>query len=249
MRLSLQAPAERESSTDWRTKKLAISEIFQAPQGEGALIGQPMVFVRVQGCNLSCSWCDTDYAIPMLKLKDVGQELGKVVKKIQALTPARGQRWVSLTGGEPTVHKQFGLLVEILNSFGYSVLVETNATYWQDEFRELPVWWSTSPKMGSSGMSDRPTPLVDKLVELRRATWQCKFVIDVEHDYQEALSYIQEHKIPESRVWMQPCTHPDMSLEDYGRKWRWLTELVTPEGFHATVQQHVVAYGFTARGI
>lgn len=230
---------------------IAISEIFLAPQGEGSLMGRPMVFVRVQGCNFVCVWCDTAYAIPMLGLDKVGWTLDAVVEKVVELAPD-GLRWVSFTGGEPTVHKNLMPVVQRLLAKGYEVNIETNASVPPQRYADIleSVFWSTSPKMSSSGMQDRPTPLVDRLVKLGPdARWQAKFVIKDQADFDEALMYCTDHGIPKGQIWMQPCTLEGQTRDEYGAAFRWLTETAAPFGLNVTVQQHSIAYGREARGI
>ena len=237
---------------------VAVAEIFAAPQGEGVLMGQPMVFIRVQGCNFECSWCDTQYAIPRHRLSELNPDSGEawglsietIRDRVRDLAPRRGQRWVSITGGEPTSHKFLPELVEALRRDGFQVLIETNAAVLRDAFMPLDVFWSTSPKLSSSGMADRPVPLLRWLTQdAQGRRWQAKYVIDTEQDYAEALAQIEHYGVPAERVWMQPCSHADEDLEAYARKWRWLVELATADGWHLTVQQHRVAYGTQARGI
>lgn len=233
------------------TDQIPISEIFLAPQGEGSLMGRPMVFVRVQGCNFECVWCDTAYAIPMLGLAKSGMAIGAVADEVKRLLPA-GVTWVSLTGGEPTIHAGFAPLVTKLLDLGLQVNVETNASVSLKPFAHLleSVFWSTSPKMASSGMNDRPTPLVDTLLALGSdATWQAKFVIKDQGDFDEAREECADRGIPQGLIWMQPCTLEGQTLAEYAAQFRWLTELATPFGLNVTVQQHSIAYGREAHGV
>ena len=77
---------------------MRITEIFHSIQGESSYVGQPCVFVRLTGCPLRCTWCDTDYAFYG------GHEcsIDEVLAKVQAY----GCRLVEVTGGEPLVQPE-----------------------------------------------------------------------------------------------------------------------------------------------
>jgi len=117
---------------------LKVSEIFPSTQGEGLRQGEPTLFVRLSGCNLKCSFCDTKYAWKGGKDYSTTHILEEV-KKIRRSFPAR---WVCLTGGEPLLQDVTDL-VQKLKQENFTIQVETNATV----FRSLPVdWYSISPK-------------------------------------------------------------------------------------------------------
>lgn len=98
---------------------LGVNEIFASFQGEGANAGLPCVFVRFSGCNLACSWCDTDFRE---NERLAPEEVVSRVKKF------RGVRNVILTGGEPSVQNAGAVaaLLDALKSSGYRILLETN---------------------------------------------------------------------------------------------------------------------------
>ena len=115
---------------------LQLAEIFYSVQGEGTWTGTPAVFVRLAGCNLSCSFCDTDYA-----LKFFASAAGIVdrVRDEGGACPV-----VILTGGEPLAQRETGALIEALRADGRRVHIESNGTL----PTELPddVWLTVSPK-------------------------------------------------------------------------------------------------------
>jgi 7-carboxy-7-deazaguanine synthase len=117
---------------------LKITEIFPSIQGEGLRQGEPAIFVRLSGCNLKCSFCDTQYAWKEGRSYTVNQVLGKVIKISQSY-PAR---WVCLTGGEP-LQQNIRELVRRLRAKKFKIQVETNGTF----YKLLPVdWYTISPK-------------------------------------------------------------------------------------------------------
>jgi 7-carboxy-7-deazaguanine synthase len=117
---------------------LKIAEIFPSIQGEGLRQGEPTLFVRLAGCNLECSFCDTKYAWKEGRKYSTAQVLEKV-NKLRHDFPAR---WVCLTGGEPLLQDLAGL-ARGLKKEGFKIQVETNGTL----YHPLPVdWYSVSPK-------------------------------------------------------------------------------------------------------
>lgn len=103
--------------------KAPIIEIFSSFQGEGLLIGQRQIFVRFSGCNLNCSYCDTDYS----KSENAGKlmTVEEVLEKIERIrTP--DCKTISFTGGEPSLYPEF--ISEIAKRTDLDILLETNGT-------------------------------------------------------------------------------------------------------------------------
>ncbi|ADO45649.1 Radical SAM domain protein [Hydrogenobacter thermophilus TK-6] len=120
---------------------LSINEIYPSVQGEGLLIGKPCLFVRFQGCNLRCPWCDEPSA---LSFKRANTDLKELLQELQKYP----QKHVVLTGGEPFAEPNLHLLVQELLCRGYSVQIETNGTLWNENLREVvsQVHITCSPK-------------------------------------------------------------------------------------------------------
>src|SRR6478672_10850101 len=97
---------------------MRITEVFHSIQGESSYAGQPCVFVRLTGCPLRCTWCDTDYAFYG------GREcsIDEVLAKVQTY----GCRLVEVTGGEPLVQPESFPFLTRLCDAGYTVLLETS---------------------------------------------------------------------------------------------------------------------------
>jgi 7-carboxy-7-deazaguanine synthase len=117
---------------------LKIFEIFPSVQGEGTRQGEPMVFVRLAGCDRRCSFCDTKYAWTGGREYSVAEVMERI-RRVRRRYPAR---WVCLTGGEPFM-QDIRLLVKRLKRDGCRVQVETNGT------RYYPLaadWLTVSPK-------------------------------------------------------------------------------------------------------
>lgn len=114
---------------------LPVLEIFDSLQGEGYHTGTPATFIRLQGCNLRCPWCDTPGSIP--------REGGRAMTVAEILEQVH-LPFVVLTGGEPLLHGCAGL-VAALKARGCRVAVETNATLHQP-WLEAADWVCASPK-------------------------------------------------------------------------------------------------------
>ena len=115
---------------------MRINEIFYSLQGEGFWTGTPAVFVRFSGCNLKCSFCDTEH----FGYRDMSVE--QIVEEVSKFPAKR----VILTGGEPLLQVNERLL-KLLKSNGIVVHVETNGTIAvSDTMRNLIDWITVSPK-------------------------------------------------------------------------------------------------------
>ena len=116
-----------------------INEIFYSIQGEGLNTGMPAWFIRFAGCNLKCSWCDTDYSV---KIKTSETDILSCMWAIQDQC-----KNVILTGGEPSLQDLKPLLLK-LKKYGYYVAIETNGTNSLLEYRRegLLHWVTVSPK-------------------------------------------------------------------------------------------------------
>ncbi|MCX5899721.1 MAG: radical SAM protein [Proteobacteria bacterium] len=153
---------------------LKVNEIFYSIQGESSFAGLPCVFVRLTGCNLRCSWCDTTYAY------DEGLDFS--VEAVMARIRAYPCRLVEITGGEPLLQNDAPVLARLLLDQGYTVLVETNGSLNIDHLDTRCVR-IVDMKCPSSGESEK-----NDLSNLERLTMQdeVKFVVGSREDYEFA---------------------------------------------------------------
>ena len=98
--------------------ELLITEIFHSLQGETSLTGVPFAFIRLTGCNLRCSYCDSAYAFKGGKKMSMAEILAEI-KPYQV-------KHVLLTGGEPLLQRQTPALLDALRERGYTVSIETH---------------------------------------------------------------------------------------------------------------------------
>src|SRR5690606_35660694 len=99
-----------------------VSELFYSVQGEGKLTGVPSVFIRLAGCNLRCTWCDTKYASWAPEGDHTSPE--EILSQVEAHP---GQH-VVITGGEPMIAPEIGHLTELLRNAGKHITIETAGT-------------------------------------------------------------------------------------------------------------------------
>ena len=100
---------------------MQITEIYKSLQGESTHAGLPCVFVRLTGCNLRCSWCDSEYTFQGGRK----MTMEKVLDEVKRLSPNGG--FVEITGGEPLLQEREVLpLIEHLLHDAYCVLLETS---------------------------------------------------------------------------------------------------------------------------
>lgn len=103
-------------------KKLEIVETFTSIQGESSHSGKLCFFIRLAGCNLNCSYCDTEYAKNPSEARNISLE------KLALLALKSGASLVEITGGEPLVQKNVPELCHMLLADNLTVLVETNGS-------------------------------------------------------------------------------------------------------------------------
>ncbi|MDJ0837138.1 MAG: radical SAM protein [Acidobacteriota bacterium] len=96
---------------------MKITEMFHSLQGEGQHAGLPCTFIRLTGCALRCTYCDTPYAF-------YGGDW-QSFEQIAAYAAEKGARLVQITGGEPLHQKAVWPLIDLLDERGFKVLVET----------------------------------------------------------------------------------------------------------------------------
>ena len=162
---------------------LVINEIFHSIQGESTYAGLPCVFVRLTGCNLRCTWCDTAYAF------DAGQPLS--LDAIIATVQGYGCQLVEVTGGEPLLQANVLPLLARLCDLGKTVLLETSGALdiapVDPRVIRIMDW-----KCPSSGESDK-----NRHANLRHLTAkdEVKFVIADQPDYQWAKRILSEEQL------------------------------------------------------
>jgi 7-carboxy-7-deazaguanine synthase len=167
---------------------MQITEIYKSLQGESTHAGLPCVFVRLTGCNLRCSWCDSEYTF------HGGRKMTAehVMAEVKRLSPNGGL--VEITGGEPMLQERELLpFMERLLGDAYQVLLETSG---ERPLKRVPagVIKIVDVKCPHSGAPD--TFLVDNLAALT-AIDELKFVLSDRTDYEFAREFVRQHSLAE----------------------------------------------------
>jgi 7-carboxy-7-deazaguanine synthase len=169
---------------------MVITEIFKSIQGEGTRAGLPCIFVRLTGCNLRCTWCDTAYAFHGGKKMTVEEVLDRVHELARRQAGAGiAVPLVELTGGEPLLQEEIYPLAEKLLGAGYTVMIETSGERFVGKLPK-EVIKIVDVKCPDSGELD--TFEIRNLEELRKND-EVKFVLATRRDYEFARQFTQEH--------------------------------------------------------
>jgi len=217
---------------------LRVSEIFGPTlQGEGASVGKQCWFIRLSGCNLECSWCDTPYTWDWSgkngKKFDKKQE-EKVMQIANVVDEVRFANHVVITGGEPLVQSR--ALIRLLNALelvGISAEVETNGTRPYPIGAPLGTRWNISPKLLSSGNGNGIRPKALASYPLNSIF---KFVITDPSDIDEILDL----KLPRKQTYLMP---EGRTLEEINDKAKWVAELAIQNGMNFSYRLHILLWG------
>ncbi|MBI5821312.1 MAG: radical SAM protein [Verrucomicrobia bacterium] len=163
---------------------LIVNEIFKSIQGESTRAGLPCVFVRLTGCNLRCSWCDTAYAFT----QGARMTLDKIVDRVAAFDC----RLVEITGGEPLLRSNSLLLMTQLADLGYTVLLETSGSL-DIGLVDSRVVRIMDLKCPSSGECEQNRW---ENIPMLRASDEVKFVIATREDYDWAKRQLERWRLP-----------------------------------------------------
>lgn len=180
------------------SESLVVNEIYLSLQGESTWAGLPCIFVRLTGCGLRCSYCDTAYAFTQGQRQSVADLLAEV-RRLASTYSARGHAGsgtsrlplVEFTGGEPLLQKQAAPTMKALCDEGFTVLVETSGAY------DLSV---LDPRVHA--IMDLKAPGSGEVtrnrwenIPLLKPTDEVKFVLGSWEDYAWAKQMLVEHQL------------------------------------------------------
>ena len=187
--------------------QLAVNEIYLSLQGESTFAGLPCVFVRLTGCNLRCSYCDTAYAFTEGTRRSLTEIIAEVHRLAATYAPAASAPrlpLVELTGGEPLLQPNTLPLMRQLCDAGFTVLLETSGALDISPV-DARVRRIMDLKCPSSGEVERNR--WENLAHLK-STDEIKFVIGTVEDYAWAKAQITQHnlaaKCPLLFSWVTP---------------------------------------------
>lgn len=230
-------------------------EIFASVQGEGPSIGKPVAFVRLSGCNLACTWCDTPYSWHFdgdmrehrgaqtynRKANQIVLDTDDTAQRIADL----GQKRLVITGGEPLLQAapladMIEKLSDLVPAMCYEI--ETNGTTPVPPRLDIHIdQFNVSPKLAHSGNADSLALVAERLEHYasdKRAFF--KFVIAAPDDVQQVLALKTAHNIPAERIFLMPEGTQSSTLN---ARAQWLVPLCLQHGFAFSDRQHIHLFG------
>jgi len=190
-----------------------INELFETIQGEGAFTGQPSIFLRLQGCPVACSWCDTKHTWE-INLEDEVKPVAMLTKKEESTTwsslsvndvlavineQGYQAKHIVITGGEPAM-VDLQPLCETLEQQGFSCQLETSGTF------ELHVsdkcWVTVSPKVNMKGGYKILNSAMLRANEI-------KHPVATEQHVDDLKALLVEHNIVDTQVYLQPISQKE----------------------------------------
>jgi 7-carboxy-7-deazaguanine synthase len=168
---------------------LHIIEIFRSIQGESSLAGMPCVFVRLAGCNLRCSWCDSEYTFTG------GRRMSTDELMLEIERLATPNKLIEITGGEPMLQERELIpFIERLIAAGYEVMMETSG---ERPLGSVPkaVRKIVDVKCPGSGESER---FREENLNTLTERDELKFVLTDRADYEYARDFIRKHGLEQN---------------------------------------------------
>ena len=196
--------ARRVTTGRWQLLSMQITEIYKSLQGESTYAGLPCVFVRLTGCNLRCTWCDSEYTFQGGRRMTTEQ----VHDEVSRLSPNGGL--VEITGGEPMLQEREVVpLMQRLLDDGYKVLLETSG---ERPLETVPkqVVKVVDVKCPDSGEGET---FCLKNLEMLNAHDEIKFVLSSRADYDFAREFTERHRLAQrvNAVLFSPAFRKDAS--------------------------------------
>lgn len=223
---------------------LNVNEIFGPTiQGEGPSVGRRCGFLRMSGCNLTCTWCDTPYTWDWEGLN--GQPYNKATEThpatlydVHQQLTGLGVRLIVISGGEPMIQQDnLTPLVERLHASGIDVEIETNGTIAPRDIN--PTRFNVSPKLAHS--------LVREGKRLKPATLNAftgrgifKFVCQQPSDLDEVEQIAHDAHLPRRDIWIMPEGRDPVTLQNHAEA---ITDAAIGRGYNITPRLHVMTWG------
>jgi 7-carboxy-7-deazaguanine synthase len=207
---------------------LKLNEIFFSIQGESSQAGRPCIFIRLTGCKLRCTYCDTQYAY----FEGADASIDDIIQRIKAY-PCK---LVELTGGEPMEQKEAPALLQRLLDEGYEVMLETDGV---EDLSQVPQGVRIIMDVKTPG-SKMANPKSEKNLASLKPNDEVKFVICDEKDYLFAKDFLKKNDL-ENRftVLFSPVMGAD------SKDPAWLPEAILRDGLKVRYQMqlHKILWG------
>ncbi len=220
-----------------KDKTLFVNEIFGSIDGEGLRTGELATFIRLNGCNLRCKYCDTMYAVEHCVGKIM--TIDEIVKKCQEIS----YKNITLTGGEPLIHKNVEELIDALIENGFYVNIETNGSVDITKYLNKPVIITMDFKTYASGETNKM--LMSNLEKLRKN--DClKFVCSKE-DLDLVLNVLENYNVI-SYIYLSPVFKQiePADLVEFMKK---INKRVNTSKMRVQVQLHKILWDPEMRGV
>lgn len=228
------SPVERAAEA----RTVRVSEVFRSLQGEGPSAGLPAHFVRLQGCDVGCGWCDTRYAWDA----HGGRALAPEALWAEAAALGAAPMLV-LTGGEPLQHPGVEALLTAALGRWSRVEVETSGIE-PPPLRHARLHWNVSPKLpGAGGRWAETWRHIETFRDEPNAVF--KLVIANDDDLAEARRRIGHHGLPRARVLYMPEGLTDEALRERARA---LAPICIADGVRLSPRLHIWMWG-ARRGV
>lgn len=199
------------------TTKYKINELFQTIQGEGAFTGQPSIFIRLQGCPVGCSWCDTKHtweidpelvisSTDLLNKKQESEHWSQLSADEMAklfIEQGYSAKHIVITGGEPCMVNLIPLC-ETFESLGYSCQIETSGTFEIQTTKNC--WVTVSPKVNMKG----GYAILDSAMQ--RAN-EIKHPVATEQHVDDLKTLLKTHAITDKPIYLQPISQKQRATE------------------------------------
>lgn len=212
-----------------------VIEIFDSIDGEGIYTGCLATFIRIAGCNLRCRYCDTKYSFT----GGTKMSIDEIIEKVDAI----GNKHITLTGGEPLIHREVENLIDRLCEKGYTVNIETNGSVdvvlYQFENTVITMDYKTI----SSGENDH---MCDNFIKLLRTKDVLKIVCN-EDDFEDIEQMLKRVK-PRAQIFISPIFNeikPEM-LVNFSKR---LRDKGICDNVRVQIQLHKIIWEPDARGV
>ena len=220
------------------TEFLRVTEIFHSIQGESTWAGYPCTFIRLTGCPLRCTWCDTEYAF-------FG---GEKVALAELLQKARdmGANLVEITGGEPLIHRNAFVLARMLLDEGFTVLVETSGAV---DVAPLDARAHKIMDLKCPGSGEVERNLWSNLDHLTGRD-EIKFVIKDRADYEWARDVVRKHHLDKRKAdgtLREILFSPVWESIDFQKMAEWILEDHLDVRYQ--IQMHKIIWGANVPGV
>lgn len=213
--------------------EVAVTEIFFSIQGESTHAGRPCAFVRLTGCPLRCSWCDTAYGF-----------YGGKRMSFDAILDVLNQyptRLVELTGGEPLAQPNAIPLMQLLVERGFEVLLETSGAM---DIAKVPKEVAIIMDLKAPGSGEEGRNLFSNMAHLKPKLDEVKIVVADKNDFDFALRMDDEFQIMKNHTMLLSPVFGAVDLKEMAE---WICSSGRP--FRMQLQMHKYIWGPEVKGV